>query len=477
VIQHQAAAERSTQSRSGVLDVAAFTYGMPEIEKHLHRYHKRVPETLDRQRRLRRRWESHREALHRRITWPPELIEEWQLERLAAIVDHAYNTIPFYRDLYGRHGYRTGDIVTFDDFNSLPIIRKADLIEGFPDSIVLSGIDPECCYGARTSGSTGVPVSLIQDDLSADRWMVNRMRQFELMAGERIGPMDWVYNVYLSTWSFTSFAGSYPIFSISEDCPPDAIYRHIHKLRPKVLSVFPSFLSRLAEHGDDLFGAGVRCICTNSESSSPEERRTYQEHFGVPVLDEYASEELSIIATECRFGRYHVVEDRIRVDVTNVGPDGMGDILGTDLSNIYLPLIRYAQGDLIRWTGEFRSCECGNNFRSFDRFLGRADQTLRSPAIGRVPSDRVMNLCDRTLVSYESGVAQFRLVQHSLDAVEVFLVLRTPGRQASASILEEFCTGLRNLFQTDLDVRFSYVTALPALSSHKRRMILSEVGT
>jgi phenylacetate-CoA ligase len=195
------------------------------------------------------------------------------------------------------------------------------------------------------------------------------------------------------------------------------------------------------------------------------------------VLDEYASEELSIIATECRFGRYHVVEDRIRVDVTNVGPDGMGDILGTDLSNIYLPLIRYAQGDLIRWTGEFRSCECGNNFRSFDRFLGRADQTLRSPAIGRVPSDRVMNLCDRTLVSYESGVAQFRLVQHSLDAVEVFLVLRTPGREASASILEEFCTGLRNLFQTDLDVRFSYLTALPALSSHKRRMILSEVGT
>ncbi len=451
------------------------TFGIPEIAEHLHPYKKLIPETVQRQARLLRRWQTHREALHRRTSWDPELIQEWQLDRLAALVDYAYNAIPFYRDLYGRQGYRTGDIVSIDDFNSLPVISKADLIANFPQAIVLAGVDPAQCYGARTSGSTGVPVSLIQDDLSADRWMVNRMRQFEQMAGQRLEPEDWIYNVYLSTWSFTSFAGAYPVFSISEDCPPAAVYRHLHRLRPKVLSVFPSFLARLAEHGDDLAGAGILAVCTNSESSSAQERRSFESHFGVPVLDEYASEELSIIATECRFGRYHVVEDRVRVDVTDVDQDGMGKILGTDLSNIYMPLIRYSQGDLIRWSGKPSDCECGSTFRTFDRFYGRADQALRSPSIGQVPADRVMNLCDRTLVSYESGVAEFRVVQDDLALVTVFLVLREAQREASPVILDQFRTGLVEVFQSEVDIRFRCVDELPPLSSYKRRMIVNNL--
>lgn len=469
-------ADQRPAAPAEVFDVGAFTFGMPEIASHLHPYNKRIPETVQRQARVLRRWETHRDLLHRRTRWDPELIQEWQLDRLAALVDYAYNAIPFYHELYGACGYRTGDIVTFDDFNQLPIIRKADLIAHFPQSNVLAGIDPEQCYGARTSGSTGIPVTLIQDDLSAERWMVNRMRQFELMAGQQLDPGDWIYNVYLSTWSFTSFAGAYPVFTISEDCPAAAVYRHLHLLRPKVLSVFPSFLARLAEHGDDLAGAGVLAVCTNSESSSAHERRAYGDYFGVPVLDEYASEELSIIATECRFGNYHVVEDRIRVDVTDVGPDGLGQILGTDLSNIYMPLIRYWQGDLIRWSGRPSACECGSTFRTFDRFLGRADQALHSPTIGRVPPDRVMNLCDRTLVSYESGVSQFRVVQDDLDSVTVFLVLRDSRREASAQILDQFRDGLGQLFQSGVDIEFRMVEELPVLSSYKRRMIVSTVA-
>lgn len=460
---------------SGLREVESQTFGIPEIEQHVHSYTKPVEETPARQHRLWRRWQAHRDALHRRTTWPPELIAEWQLERLGTLVDYAYNTIPFYRRLYDRCGYRTGDIVTWADFDALPVVRKADMIAAFPTLNVLPGVDPGSCYGARTSGSTGVPMTLIQDDLSAERWMLNRMRQFEMMAGERLDPEDWIYNVYLSTWSFTSFAGAYPTFSISEACPPAAIFAHIQKLRPKVLSVFPSFLGRLAACAGDLSEHGVRCICTNSESSSRDERDAYAEHFGAPVLDEYASEELSIIATECRHGRYHVVEDRIHVSVVNARADGIGDIVATDLSNIYMPMIRYAQGDLIGWTGEYRPCGCGNHFRFIDRFLGRSDQALKSATVGRVPSDLVMNLCDRTLVSYESRIAEFRVIQRAIDTVEVLLVLNDGETSAALSIIERFRTELTNLFQCSVQVSFSYVSQLPHLASHKRRMVLCEV--
>lgn len=456
--------------------VEAHHSGIPEIQRYMHRYDKRVAETRTGQLRLRRRWDADRERLHRRTRWSPELIAEWQLDRIAALVDYAYNAIPFYRELYSACGYRTGDIVSWSDFDALPVVRKADMIAAFPEANVLPGVDPQACYGARTSGSTGVPMTLIQDDLSAERWMVNRMRQFEMMAGERLLPEDWIYNVYLSTWSFTSFAGAYRTFSVSEDCPARAIAEHIEKLRPKVLSVFPSFLGRLADCAGDLAQFGVKCICTNSESSSRAERQAYAEHFGAPVLDEYASEELSIIATECRHGRYHVVEDRIHVGIVNADEDGIGDIVGTDLSNIYMPMIRYAQGDLIAWTGKHGHCDCANNFRYIERFLGRADQALQSAAIGRVPPDRVMNLCDRTFVSYESGIAQFRVIQRAVESVEVLLVLRGSQDIASPTILEQFRAGLAELFQSQLHVQYTYVPRLPELSSHKRRMILCEIA-
>jgi phenylacetate-CoA ligase len=457
-----------------ILDVCQFHCDIPEIRQHIHRPAWRA-DALDRQRRLARKWAKERQALHRRTRWDPEQRDEWQLERVSAFVDYAFNTIPFYRELYGRAGFRTGDIVSWEDYNALPIIRKADLIEGFPHRNVLPGIDPETCYGARTSGSTGVPLTVIQDDVHAERWMMHRMRQFELMLGAEMQPRDWTYNVYLSCFKYTSLAGDYPIFSISEDCPPEPIYRHMQKLRPRVLSAFPSFLARLAECAGDLSAIGLGCICTNSESSSRQERDFFEKTFRVPVRDEYSTEELAIVATECSEGRYHILEDHIRVDVANVAPDGLGDIIATDFSNIYMPVIRYAQGDLIELAAPGGTCRCGVTFRHLTRFLGRADQALRSSAIGRVPADRMMNLCDRTLVEYESGVAEFRVVQERLDAIRLMLVLRKGCSAADPTLLEQFRSGLCTLFGTAVDVEVAYLGALPRTASWKRRMIICNV--
>lgn len=461
---------------SMILDVAAYCFSDPEIERHVHRYNKAVPETLARQRRVARKWRLTRDALHGRMKWSRDRIRDWQLSKLSTLVDFAFNTIPFYRERYGAYGFRTGDVTTWEDFASLPIVTRRELTTDFPRAHVLAGVEPSHCYGARTSGSSGVPLTIVRDDGAEELQSLLRMRQFEVMLGETLLPTDWIYNIYLSSWAFTSFDGAFPVFSISEDCPPAAILKHIARLRPKVVSTFPSFLSRMAVSPINLSECGVRCICTNSEGSTRHERDSFAALFGVPVLDEYSTEEMSgVIASECREGNYHILEDRVVVEMANGTPDGIGDIIVTDLANFYMPIIRYSQGDLIRMSPDDRECACANNFRHLDRFFGRTDQALHSPSIGRVPTDRVMNLCDRTFVSYESGVEAFRIIQKERDSVDILLVLRPGLAAVEPRYLGMFSNGLREIFQYPIEIKLSYLEALPDTASHKRRMVINQL--
>ena len=121
--------------------------------------------------------------MHARTLWPVEFMQEWQLEKVSMMVDYAFNCIPFYKKLYGSCGFNTGDIITWDNFNALPHISKKDIINNFPEQVVLPGVNYENCYQARTSGSTGVPMTIVRDSVSTESWMMNRMRQFEQMTG------------------------------------------------------------------------------------------------------------------------------------------------------------------------------------------------------------------------------------------------------------------------------------------------------
>lgn len=89
----------------------------------------------------------------------------------------------------------------------------------------------------------------------------------------------------------------------------------------------------------------------HSETSSLDERREMSQQLGVPVLDEYSSEELTRIALELPCGHYHLCEDTARIDV--VDPQtlrtiqkGTGLIISTNLLNTAMPFIKYVQGDL-----------------------------------------------------------------------------------------------------------------------------------
>ncbi len=459
-----------------LLDTGDFDFGIPEIQKYKHIYNSRVPQTLDRQQRLLRSWEATRESMHAATRRDQSVTDRILLERISRHVDFAFNFIPFYRKHYSAVGFRTGDVVTWNDFACLPTVSKADLIAEYPHSIVANGIDIESCHGARTSGSTGKPLTLVRDDAAADRRMLEILRQFETMLDSPLQREDWIYNIYHSHWVVTSLAGFYRTFSVSQDCPPEAILRHISSLRPRFISSFPSFLARFQEVARDLRPFGVECISTNSESSTVLERQKLADHFKVPVLDEYSSEELPSIAIECPYNNYHVEEDRTYLEIVEPDNESVGRVVGTDLANIYMPIIRYEQGDLARWAKSGQGkCPCGNCYRHLDRLHGRADQAFFSSRNGKILPDRVLDLVDKTLIDVSSGIAEFRVVQKDIGHVEILCVMEGGKISPSAAIVVKFEKGMNDLFGCDISVRFNVVQQIPALSSYKRRMIINEI--
>ncbi len=167
-------------------------------------------------------------------------------------------------------------------------------------------------------------------------------------------------------------------------------------------------------------------MSTNSETTSATARQQWSDAFGVPVLDEYSSEEAGLLAYECPHWTAHLIEDDSHVDVVAADADGIGQVLTTDLWNRSLPIIRYEQGDEAGMP-TFGGCECGVGFRALGRVEGRRDDSLWSTVRGRIHSDVLLELTENLLGGTDLFRA-YRVVQTADTVIDLLLVAHQDTR-------------------------------------------------
>src|SRR4051794_17035083 len=91
--------------------------------------------------------------------WDPEKLRALQLERLKAIVAHAWRQCPFYREHWGAQPR----IDSLEDLRALPVVRKADVASRL-DDFIASPHRRDTLINAKTGGSTGVSLQLYFDE-------------------------------------------------------------------------------------------------------------------------------------------------------------------------------------------------------------------------------------------------------------------------------------------------------------------------
>jgi phenylacetate-CoA ligase len=334
-----------------------------------------------------RRWLT---ALLESQWYSEQQLADLQLMRLQDIVDHAFETVPYYRDSFRRVGYRKGDIKSLRDLESLPVLEKEELRRD-PERFVSIAAPTNRLVHGRTSGTTGTPISTFKDRNAYQRnWAFQeRVRRWfgigpretkvtlwgrHVVSVGSVRPPYWRRDYFTRNWLFS-------IYHLSDHNLPLYV-ETMARIRPVEIHGYPSAVAIVARA---VLAANERrirprAVITSAETVLDEQRSLIEEAFGCKLRDQYGLAENVAWVSQCEAGTYHVhpeygILETLRGTTSVI--DEAGDVVGTGFLNRAMPLIRYRTGDTMVLRSE-GTCECGRHFPVVAEVVGRTDDVLFS---------------------------------------------------------------------------------------------------
>ncbi len=410
----------------------------------------------------------------------PEQIQTRQLAELRQMIEHAYETAPFYRKALDRVGLKPTDIRSFEDFRKIPILTKQDIRDQF-DDLLSSAYRGQALHVKKTSGSTGVPLRVMLDDagmqfkractLRADEWSGWRFGQrvAKVWGNPEYMKLGWrgrLRNLlldradYLDTLKMTDESMATYAARLRRH-QPGLIFGHAHSVY-----LLAHFVHR---HGP----AGIRPsgIITTAMVLHDWQRRVIERVFRCPVTNRYGCEEVSLIACECeKHAGLHVNADCLYVEVLCGGEPASegepGAVVVTDLANRAMPILRYKVGDVAALSS--RPCPCGRGLPLLERIEGRESDYVTTES-GELISG--ISLTENFAMQV-SGVAQMQIVQETRTMFRFRIVRAADFGESS---LEQMRSLVRERFGANTDYEIEFVDEIPQEPSGKYRFCISRV--
>jgi phenylacetate-CoA ligase len=409
----------------------------------------------------------------RKNQWrPKEELEKLQLKKLEAMVKHAYHNVPFYHDLYKKNKVKPEDIKTLKDIEKLPVITKADVIDNFPQNITCRGTEPEKCTVRRTSGSTGIPLKVLEDPVITD--YSNALVYysfFEMGLRLRDRFTDITYPPFNKSWLHYSGLFNKHFVPIPE--PAEENIQKLREINPQVLYAGPPMLTLygkiMQEQG--IKDVNPRIAITHGATLFPEARKLIENAFNTEVFDTYGSMEFMRLAFECQeHNGLHAVSDAAIMeflkDDEKVAEGEQGEIVATSLYSYTMPLIRYQLDDLGSFTEE--KCSCGRTHPLIKEVSGRKDDFCVLPS-GKIIS---WYLFYRGLIT-APGVRQYQILQERKNDFKVLIV---EGQGFNENSIQQIEETIRNGCQGEpVYVKVKTVEKIPCGRTGKPKTFASKV--
>lgn len=357
-----------------------------------------------------------------RRRWPAARLAAFRRARLHALVRHAHDRVPYYRDLMRSAGIAPEDVRDFDDLVHLPVSTKA-MLRDAGDAAIARDSGP--LITRHTSGHSGVPFAV---RMTAAEARTRRLRDFRMLIGVGVRPRDRL--VLLGPTAarpprLHRHLGFYRIEVISCTLHHDELTARFLRTRPDVLWVYPTSLKTVLQvSGRRLCDiAHPRFVVTSAQVMDvPLRKRLLDERPDLEIVDIYGSMEAGRIAATrgCRDG-LHVEEDALHLELLDAGRPVERGALGTATITVFdqlaMPLIRYEQGDYCR--ERLDPPACGRAGMRIEAPIGRNMHLLTLPD-GRRVAGAVLDVALRD----EVDLLQYRFVQTRPDHVRVELCYR-----------------------------------------------------
>ena len=378
-------------------------------------------------------WHAHAEG---RLPYRPlEEIVAVQDRRVKAIVKHAYETVPYYREAMSRAGLQPRDFRTAADLAQLPVLTGEEFARA-PERFLSQAYRIGDGLKIQSSGSSGRPKELHYDRAALFLALAQAGRQRLVIAqfvGRRFGYREMscvrsksvraqIRDFYeANSWTPRSIDLRRSIVSPGNTFEQNI--GHINAFQPDVIIGYGSYLGALfrwawTEHRP-LFRP--RLVLYGAEPLPDADRLLIERDFGVPVLANYQAAEALRIGFQCeRRQGLHLCLDAVAVRVvgeqgSTLGPGGTGSIIVSNLTNRATVLLNYKLGDVV--TLGSGPCPCGRTLPTIERVVGRSDDLLVLPG-GQVGHALVV-LEDLRAVP---GVVQVQIVQEELRGFVLHVV-------------------------------------------------------
>lgn len=370
-------------------------------------------------------------------------VVDFRNRKLKNVLAHAYQTVPYYRQLFDRAAVHPNDIRTVEDLHSIPISSSLTYRREPLDRVLAAGVHPRRLVRHNTSGSTGRPMTILRSPLEEHLLNCFRMRTWPLYG---VKPFDRIAGIALLGFDDSKASllrklrrasGIYRKHVI--DClqPPELVLKQLVEMSPDVISGYPGFLSHLATYvlkGMEPKPA-PRQILTGGESLTPLRRKKIEEAFQAPISDSYGAHEFNLLAWECpETGYYHVADDGVVVEIIKDGrPAKVGEkglVVATALHSYTMPFVRYQLGDIAIRGPDI--CPCGQPFSTLESIEGRAKDYFSLPDGRSIHPNEI--LVPVTMQNMD-WIEQYRIVQEAVDQVVLSIcALRKPGPGALEQI-------------------------------------------
>jgi len=293
--------------------------------------------------------------------WTPQQLRRQQFSQLAALLQHTFKHVPYYRAHREAWGIEGKWDLTPDSFAArVPILTRAEVQEG--GAAFHSEAVPEA-HGKTgdtfTSGSTGRPLRTLKTGLSEMLWQAFTLREnlwhrdlqkklaiIKIVDGTKGDyPSGAEYGNWGSFASQTFETGPSCMLHVSTKTHEQVEW--LGRMAPDYILTLPANAQALAHYclANGIKFPNLRQIATFSDLLRPEARAACEEAWGVPVADIYSSAEIGYIALQCPDSEnYHIQAESAYAEIVNDAGNAcavgeVGRVIATPLHNFAMPTI------------------------------------------------------------------------------------------------------------------------------------------
>lgn len=418
--------------------------------------------------------------------WLPATdIKKIQLQNLKALLNTAYNSVPYYNRVFREGKLHPDDIKSLEDLVKLPVLTKKQIRDS-KEALINGDFGKELI--PSFSGGTGDQVKfyITKEQMS---WELAAEFRAYMWAGYHLG--DKCANLWGSSFdiskqermlkkvtSYIERVETSSTYVVNDQTISDLVKR-LQILQPEVVKGYASSVYFVAKKMlDDKVDLSPRTVLTSAESLLPHWRETIERAFGCRVFDYYGSREIGAIAAECpSHCGYHISAENVVLefvkDGEHVSPGEQGEIIATNLRNFGMPLIRYRIGDAGVASDE--ACSCGRGLPIMKSVDGRVSQFVSM-------LDRETNKIIPLLAAGPGIIAKvmdqvpvdnYRVLQEDLSKVVILVMPKKTFSEHHKRFILDF---LYNYIGKYIEVEIQMVDDLPPLPSGKRSVVLSKIN-